>query len=419
MHSVESIAAEIVRREGGYVNDPDDPGGATNHGVTIHTMKGLGLDLTGDGKVDTADVKALAPQQAAEIYVRHYFHGPKLNLLPAPLQPSVFDMQVNAGSNAVRILQRLMAAFGLPLKDDGVIGPITARTVARAMEMAPDHLVDAYGIARRNYYYRLADGRPASRKYARAPGRRQGRLDRPRRGVHLRALPADPRRASRRGPRHGRDRQDPRRRRRGARGRRGRRRRRRGLRRQPRRPRGDGRDAGDRGGRAVRRRVRPRRRQPLRRLRQRAEPAAAAAARALDARALRLRDGRARRLSAPGCRASRWCPSRSGGCSARSSPSTSARASCTTSARGRRCCRRPLVQSVAAPEPVALAAPPVPAAIDPDHNAAVEEWRRRAADPSGRGGSRPAARRRPPLAFLPRVGPGSRPAKPRPKAVQP
>ena len=167
MHSVESIAAEIVRREGGYVNDPDDPGGATNHGVTIHTMKGLGLDLTGDGRVDTSDVRALSPGKAAEIYVRHYFHGPKLNLLPAPLQPSVFDMQVNAGSNAVRILQRLMAAFGLPLKDDGIIGPMTARTVARAMEMAPDHLADAYGIARRNYYYKLADGRPSSRKYAR------------------------------------------------------------------------------------------------------------------------------------------------------------------------------------------------------------------------------------------------------------
>jgi lysozyme family protein len=168
MHSVESIAAEIVRREGGYVNDPDDPGGATNHGVTIHTMQKLGLDLNGDGKVDAGDVKALSPAQAAEIYVRHYFREPKLNLLPEPLQASVFDMQVNAGANAVRILQRLMAAFGLPLKDDGVIGPVTARIVAQAMEAAPDHLVDAYGIARRNYYYRLADQRPASRKYARA-----------------------------------------------------------------------------------------------------------------------------------------------------------------------------------------------------------------------------------------------------------
>jgi lysozyme family protein len=168
MHSVESIAAEIVRREGGYVNDPDDPGGATNHGVTIHTMRRLGLDLTRDGKVDAADVKALSPDQATAIYVRHYFQEPKLNLLPAPLQPSVFDMQVNAGANAIRILQRLLAAFGLPLKDDGVIGHVTARSVAQAIEAAPDHLVDAYGIARRNYYYRLGDQRPSSRKYARA-----------------------------------------------------------------------------------------------------------------------------------------------------------------------------------------------------------------------------------------------------------
>ena len=75
-------------------------------------------------------------------------------------------MQVNAGANAVRILQRLMAAFGLPLKDDGIVGPATASTVAEAMRRAPEHLVDAYGIARRNYYYRLADQRPASRKYA-------------------------------------------------------------------------------------------------------------------------------------------------------------------------------------------------------------------------------------------------------------
>ncbi len=166
MHSVESIAAEIVRREGGYVNDPADPGGATNHGVTLKTLQGLGRDVTGDGRIDVADVKALGPDAAAAIYMRHYFEEPRLNLLPAPLQPSVFDMQVNAGANAVRILQRLMAAFGLPLKDDGVVGPVTARTVARALEAAPDHLVDAYGIARRNYYYRLGDQRPASRKYA-------------------------------------------------------------------------------------------------------------------------------------------------------------------------------------------------------------------------------------------------------------
>jgi lysozyme family protein len=125
------------------------------------------MDLNGDGRVDTADVRALTQQQAAEIYVKHYFREPRIDLLPAPLHASVFDMQVNAGINSVRILQRLMAAFGLPLKDDGVIGAVTAKTVAKAMLLAPEHLVDAYGIARRNYYYRIGDQRPASRKYAR------------------------------------------------------------------------------------------------------------------------------------------------------------------------------------------------------------------------------------------------------------
>ena len=50
MKTVEQIAAEIVAREGGYVNDPDDPGGATKYGVTLATLQRLGLDVTRDGR---------------------------------------------------------------------------------------------------------------------------------------------------------------------------------------------------------------------------------------------------------------------------------------------------------------------------------------------------------------------------------
>jgi len=167
MQTVRQIATDIVRREGGYVNDPDDPGGATNHGVTIHTMRRLGLDLNSDGRVTADDVRRLPRERAIDIFVQHYFEAPGIAALPAVLHATVFDMNVNAGAHSVRILQRLFNQMRIDVEIDGVIGPQTIDAAQTAYAAAPDHLADAYGIARRNYYYALADRRPASRKYAR------------------------------------------------------------------------------------------------------------------------------------------------------------------------------------------------------------------------------------------------------------
>ncbi len=167
MQTVTDIAKEIVAREGGYVNDPDDPGGATNFGVTIHTMRRLGLDLDADGDVDAADVQRLTQSQAVDIFIRHYFERPLIAELPGGLHATVFDMYVNAGANAVRILQRLLCEMGHTVAVDGALGPQSLKATHAAYNQAPQAMVDAYGIARRNYYFRIADRRPASRKYAR------------------------------------------------------------------------------------------------------------------------------------------------------------------------------------------------------------------------------------------------------------
>ena len=162
------IAEAIVGREGGYVNDPDDPGGATKFGVTLATLVRLGRDNNGDGRVNDSDVRVLTKDQAVEIFLQHYFVEPRISDLPEPLHASVFDMYVNAGANAVKILQRLLCDMGMQVSVDGVIGPQTAAAATKALSVAPDHLADAYGIARRNYYFALADRRPASRKFARS-----------------------------------------------------------------------------------------------------------------------------------------------------------------------------------------------------------------------------------------------------------
>ena len=167
MQTVRQIAEDIVAREGGFVNDPDDPGGATNFGVTIHTMRRLRLDLTGDGNVDISDVRALTRDQAVDIFIRHYFERPRIAEMPVELQPSLFDMYVNAGSNAVTILQSLLCEMGFRVAVDGIIGPQSIAAAREAAKPDPVALRDAYGIARRNYYFRLADNRVASRKYAR------------------------------------------------------------------------------------------------------------------------------------------------------------------------------------------------------------------------------------------------------------
>ena len=195
MPTVSEIADAILEREGGYVNDPDDPGGATKYGVTIHTMRRLGLDLTGDGRVSSADVRRLSLAQAKEIFIQHYFHAPGISTLPEALHATVFDMQVNAGANAVKILQRLLVKMGFRIAVDGRIGPQTRAAALKAAKDAPEHLADAYGIERRNYYYALADRRPGQPEICAPPRWRQGRVDPAGGGIHLAPVPPECRRA--------------------------------------------------------------------------------------------------------------------------------------------------------------------------------------------------------------------------------
>lgn len=167
MRDARAIAEEIVAREGGFVDDPDDPGGATQHGVTLGTLRRLGLDLDRDGDVDVADLRRVTRARAAEIFLKHYYERPGIDRLPEPLRAGVFDMQVNAGAEAVRILQRMLLRMGERVAVDGAIGPQTLAAAARAATAAPGHIADAYAIERRNYYYRLGDARPPLRKFAR------------------------------------------------------------------------------------------------------------------------------------------------------------------------------------------------------------------------------------------------------------
>jgi lysozyme family protein len=112
-----------LKFEGGFVNNPNDPGGATNLGVTIGTLSTvLGHQAT------IAEVKALTPETVGPIYRLRYWNVVKADNLPIGVDLAVFDFGVHSGPrNAVKHLQRVLG-----LSDDGDVGDMTIKNAAKA-----------------------------------------------------------------------------------------------------------------------------------------------------------------------------------------------------------------------------------------------------------------------------------------------
>lgn len=111
----------VLKHEGGYVDHPRDPGGATNLGITLGTAKAYRLDVDLDGDVDKNDVRLLTPETAAPVYKDGYWLKCQCDKLPAGVDYMVFDLAVNSGTNrAIRYLQRAVGAA-----EDGKLGPKT------------------------------------------------------------------------------------------------------------------------------------------------------------------------------------------------------------------------------------------------------------------------------------------------------
>lgn len=136
----EQALSAVLVHEGGYVNHPRDPGGATNLGVTIGTAKRLGIDVDGDGDTDTIDIKLLKPTDAAKVYRAEYWNKVRGDDLPAGVDYAVFDYAVNSGpGRAAKALQKLV---GVP--QDGQIGPKTLGAVAAVHPLNLVSLINAY-----------------------------------------------------------------------------------------------------------------------------------------------------------------------------------------------------------------------------------------------------------------------------------
>jgi len=128
--------AELLKHEGGFVNHPSDPGGATNLGVTQAVWE----DWI-DRAVSEENMKALTPAKVAPLYREMYWDRIKGDKLPSGVDYLVFDAAVNSGaSRAAKWLQTTVGAVA-----DGAIGE---QTLKQVLLTNPLMIIDKYSANR-------------------------------------------------------------------------------------------------------------------------------------------------------------------------------------------------------------------------------------------------------------------------------
>ena len=142
------IVYDTLDHEGGYVNDPTDPGGETNYGISKRAYPKI-------------DIKALTKHEAVKIYYKDYWVKYRVGDLPSNIRHIIFDGCVNMGASRImRILQRVVNVKGGSLKVDGRIGK---NTIAQAKKYKPEP--DRLRAYRVKYYADLCTRKPKLEKY--------------------------------------------------------------------------------------------------------------------------------------------------------------------------------------------------------------------------------------------------------------
>lgn len=140
--------------EGGWSDDPADPGGATNFGITLAVAQKHGIS-------DKAALRAITPEQVAAIYRQDYWAWGGVS--DQRVATKLFDLGVNMGvRSAVRLLQDGLNTLGASLETDGRLGP---QTLTAVNSTDPVKLLQVLCQEAAQYYQAIVERRPESKKF--------------------------------------------------------------------------------------------------------------------------------------------------------------------------------------------------------------------------------------------------------------
>lgn len=144
----------ILKWEGGFVNDPNDSGGATNKGVTLATFRRYkGASATVD------DLKAITDEDWDAIFKTMYWDKVKADEINSQAVANLFvDWYWMSGTNAIKYVQRLIGTT-----EDGIVGK---QTLARLNAKGESLVLGIYNY-RKDFYHRIVANRPTQKRFLR------------------------------------------------------------------------------------------------------------------------------------------------------------------------------------------------------------------------------------------------------------
>lgn len=146
----QTAMSRVLLMEGGYSNDPNDPGGETNFGISKRSYP-------------DRDIANLSQADAVAIYREDFWQKTQIVSLADAVAGAAFDLAVNMGAKAgIKIVQRAISFAGTTIVDDGVIGPATMRA---SFAVDPVKVIALIRWQACLHYLAIVDGRPASRRY--------------------------------------------------------------------------------------------------------------------------------------------------------------------------------------------------------------------------------------------------------------
>jgi lysozyme family protein len=154
---IEKLAPIVAKWEGGYVNDPDDKGGATNMGVTLATWKLVGYDKDNDGDIDSADIRLLTKEDFKAVLQKYWNKWRADEIKNQSVANILVDWYWGSGKWGIVIPQRILG-----IVQDGVVGP---KTIAALNAVDQEQLFEAILAARDKFLDDIVKKKPSQKKF--------------------------------------------------------------------------------------------------------------------------------------------------------------------------------------------------------------------------------------------------------------